>query len=124
MVPRLIIADDNPLLRDALKNALAGSNMEIIGEAGDGIETMEKVEELEPDILLLDMNMPELDGLTVLERLKTIRPNLKIIVFSIYDHYTEAVLEAGADGYFAKESDTDLLIAGIERVFKGESFSG
>ena len=124
MVPRLIIADDNPLLRDALKNALAGSNMEIIGEAGDGIETMEKVEELEPDILLLDMNMPELDGLTVLERLKTIRPNLKIIVFSIYDHYTEAVLEAGADGYFAKESDTDLLIAGIERVFRGESFSG
>ena len=122
MKPRLVIADDHIMFRDALKDLFLYSNLDIIGEAGDGLETIEIVENLKPDILLLDINMPKLDGLDVMERLRKRLPELKIIILTMYEHLQDLALKSGANGYFHKDSDANDLLAGIERVFKGETF--
>ncbi len=122
MKKKLIIADDNALFRDALKKLLITGNWEVIAEAENKMEVIEKVEKLKPDLLLLDIRMPELDGLTALKKLKSKHPNLKIIILTLYEHFLTQALELGANGYCVKYCDLMKLLGGIERVFEGETF--
>jgi DNA-binding NarL/FixJ family response regulator len=121
MAKKIIIADDNPVFRGALKSLISGRDFEIAAEAGDGIEAMEKVEEECPDILLLDIDMPGMDGMEVLKSLKKIRPELKIVMVTTYSHYLEQALEAGADGYCVKGCNPMELRKGVGRVLNGEN---
>lgn len=120
MGKRLIVADDNPVYRDALKSLLEFSGFEIIAEAGNGLEAIEKAEKLNPDLLLLDISMPKLDGMEVLKELRVRYPDLKIIMLTMYKHLLNQALELGANGYCTKECSPKDLLAGIEKVFKGD----
>ena len=122
MPPRVIIADDNPIFREALKNLLESSNMEIIGECGNGLETIQTVQKLSPDLLLLDISMPYFNGMDVLNILRKNYPNLKIIMLTMDSYLSKQAIEAGANGYCTKICSPHHLIEGIKKVLKGETF--
>jgi DNA-binding NarL/FixJ family response regulator len=95
----------------------------IVGEATTGREALAKVDELRPDILLLDIQMPELDGVAVARQLRETHPEVKIIMLTMYrqDQHLLGAIKAGARGYLLKDADGEELIAVIERVVRGEA---
>ena len=123
MKTRVLVADDHDLVREGICKLLElYDNIEIVGEAGDGIETVNKVRELSPDLVLLDLNMPRMDGITTIGRIKEIAPDVKILVLTIHDgeEYVYEVAKAGAEGYVQKDIKPEELKEAIERVVKGE----
>lgn len=122
MTKRIIIADDNKIFREAVKDLLMFSDLEIIAEAGDGPEIIELVERLKPDILLLDQRMPEMEGIEVVKRLRKICPDLKIIMLTMYDNLSRQAIEAGANGFCTKVCKPGKILEGIESVLEGKTF--
>lgn len=122
---KLVIADDHALLRQGIKNVLSlEPDLDVIGEAGDGEEAISKLESLKPDILLLDVNMPHMNGLEVTKRLKTAKSTVKIIILTIHDdeNYVIEVIKSGADGYLLKDIEPGMLVKAIRLVYEGQSF--
>lgn len=122
---RIIIADDHALLREGIRNVLQLENdLEVIGEAADGEEALQKVEELQPDVLLLDINMPKMNGLEVTRRLRECQAAVKVIVLTIHDdeQYVVEVIRSGAAGYLLKDIEPGMLVKAIHSVHQGESF--
>jgi DNA-binding NarL/FixJ family response regulator len=122
---RILIADDHALLRQGIKNVLElEQDFAIIAEAGDGEEAVKKVNELVPDIALLDINMPRLNGLEVTKRIKVSQPSVKVIILTIHDDesYVVEVVKAGAAGYLLKDVEPGMLVKAIRTVYDGESF--
>ena len=120
---RLVIADDHPIVRDGLKKLLAlEDDLEVVGEAGDGREVLERVQELEPDVLLLDLRMPNLDGLSALQALQQSNRNTKVIVLTASEDKNEFVqaMKLGTSGIVLKQTATELLIKSIRKVHAGE----
>lgn len=121
---RLLLADDHRMFRQGLRELLERkTRFVIVGEATTGREALARAAELRPDILLLDIQMPELDGVAVARQLRETQPELKIIMLTMYrqdQHLLEAI-KAGARGYLLKDADGDELIAIIERVARGEA---
>jgi CheY-like chemotaxis protein len=98
---KVLLVDDHPVVRKGLASCLASrENLKIVGEAADGTEAMRKVAELSPDIVLMDINMPELDGLAVTERLQKESPQVKVLVLSMHSNreYVLRIIKAGARG--------------------------
>ncbi|EAX48926.1 two component transcriptional regulator, LuxR family [Thermosinus carboxydivorans Nor1] len=121
----ILVADDHALLRQGIKNVLALENdFAVIGEAGDGEETLRKAAELAPDVILLDINMPRLNGLEVTKRLRDSHPQIKVLILTIHDddNYVVEVIKAGAAGYLLKDVEPSMLVAAIRAVYEGESF--
>jgi len=122
--PRLLLADDRRMFRQGLRELIERKTpFEVVGEAATGRETLELVAHLQPDIVLLDIQMPEGDGVTVARQLAQTHPRVKIIMLTMYHedrHLVEAV-QAGAQGYLLKDADAEELIAVIDRVHRGES---
>ncbi len=122
---KIVIADDHALLRQGIKNVLSlEPDFDIIGEAGDGEEAISQVESLKPDILLLDVNMPRMNGLEVTRRLKTSAAAVKVIILTIHDdeNYVIEVVKAGAIGYLLKDIEPGMLVKAIRMVYDGQSF--
>lgn len=122
---RILIADDHALLRQGIKNVLELENdFVIVAEAGDGEEAVRKVAESAPDIALLDINMPRLNGLEVTKLIRTQSPATRVIILTIHDdeNYVVEVVKAGAAGYLLKDIDPGMLIKAIRTVHEGESF--
>ena len=122
---KLVIADDHALLRQGIKNVLSlEPDLDVIGEAGDGEEAISKLESLKPDILLLDVNMPHMNGLEVTKRLKAAKSAVKIIILTIHDdeNYVIEVIKSGADGYLLKDIEPGMLVKAIRLVYEGQSF--
>lgn len=121
----VFLADDHAIVRKGLRSLLElESGMLIIGEAGDGIEAIRKVEELQPDILVLDISLPLLNGLEVARQLSKRCPEVKIIILSMHDS-EELVLEtlrAGVKGYVVKRSAPEQLVSAIRAVSLGKTF--
>jgi len=118
-VLKILIADDHAIVREGLKQILAETaDMVVAGEATNGQEVLELVREKDFDLVLLDLAMPEKDGLDTLKELRLEKPNLPVLVLSIYpeEQYAVRVLKAGAFGYLTKESAPDDLIAAIRKV--------
>ncbi len=116
---KILIADDHAIVREGLKQILAETaDMVVAGEATNGQEVLELVRKKDFDLVLLDLAMPEKDGLDTLKELKLEKPNLPVLVLSIYpeEQYAVRVLRAGASGYLTKESAPDELIAAIRKV--------
>lgn len=116
---KILIADDHAIVREGLKQILAETaDMVVAGEATNGQEVLELVREKDFDLVLLDLAMPEKDGLDTLKELRLEKPNLPVLVLSIYpeEQYAVRVLKAGASGYLTKESAPDDLIAAIRKV--------
>jgi DNA-binding NarL/FixJ family response regulator len=119
---RVFVADDHALLRDGLKALVnAQPDMEVVGEADNGRVTQEKAKELMPDILLLDISMPELNGVTAAELIRRECPSIKILVLTAYQDkgYLDRFLKLGASGYVLKLSAADGLIEAIRLVAAG-----
>jgi len=123
MAIRLLIADDHLVVRTGLKSLVASTEIEVIGEATTGGECVRLAHELKPDVVLLDIRMPDGDGLNALSRLKLDIPALPVLVFSTYDNptYVARAVALGANGYLSKGASGDELIAAIRTVSKGEN---
>lgn len=122
---RILIADDHQLLRQGIRNFLAlEPDFEIIGEAADGEEAVAKTEALQPDILLLDINMPKLTGIEVAGKLKALCPEVRVLVLTIHDdeNYMMKMIQSGAAGYLLKDVEPSVMVQAIRRVYAGESF--
>ncbi len=120
---RVVIADDHPIVRDGLKKLLAlEDDLEVVGEAGDGREVLERVQELEPDVLLLDLRMPNLDGLSALQALQQSNRSTRVIVLTASEDKNEFVqaMKLGCSGIVLKQTAPDLIVKSIRKVHAGE----
>jgi two-component system, NarL family, response regulator NreC len=122
---RLLLVDDHPLIRQGLRNLVEGEKeFKVVGEAGDGIEALSLIERLKPDILVVDMMMPGMNGLEVLRQIKQISPATRAIVLSMQsaDAYVIEALKNGAAGYVLKETGPLELINAIKEVLQGRQY--
>ena len=120
---RILIADDHPIVRDGLKKLLAlEDDFEVVGEAGDGREVLDRVQEVEPDVLLLDLRMPNLDGLSALQALQQSNKTVRVIVLTASEDKNEFVqaMKLGCSGIVLKQTAPDLIVKSIRKVFAGE----
>lgn len=121
---RLLIVDDHPVVRDGLRGMLESqADFEVAGEAGDGREAVSLVEDLEPEIVLMDLRMPEMDGVAALLEIKKIKPQVQVLVLTTYDSDADILpaIEAGAAGYLLKDSSREELFDGIRAASQGET---
>jgi two-component system response regulator DegU len=122
---KIILADDHQLFREGLKRIINMENdMEVIAECGDGIQVIELCNTKTPDIVLMDINMPVENGVVATERLKTIFPDIKVIILSIHDDesYVFETLRKGASGYLLKDMEAEALINAIRSVVAGHAY--
>ena len=120
---KIMIVDDHPVVREGLSRIIVSeSGMEVIAEAGTGAEALKQYRKLRPDIVLLDMRMPEMTGLQTIEAIRKEFSNARIIVLSTYDLEEDIYqsLQAGARGYILKDSPRNELLAAIRRVHAGD----
>lgn len=120
---RILIADDHPIVRDGLKKLLGlEGDLEVVGEAGDGREVLERVQELEPDVVLLDIRMPGLDGLGAMQTLQHCNKKTRVIVLTASEDKNEFVqaMKLGCSGIVLKQTAPDLIVKSIRKVHAGE----
>lgn len=121
-VLRVLIVDDHPVVREGLRTMLSSDQgIEIVGEASNGEEALEKTRDLKPDVVLTDIRMPGMSGIEVTRQIKAARPTTAVMVLTMYDsemHVIEA-LRAGAAGYLVKDSSRDLICHAIHAVVDG-----
>ncbi|MEW5957658.1 MAG: response regulator transcription factor [Chloroflexota bacterium] len=121
---RLVVADDHPVVRDGLTAMLSTQpGFEVVGEAGTGREAVEQVTALEPDVVLLDLEMPDLDGVEALQQMRAHNPNVQVIVFTAFDTDERilAAVQAGAQGYLLKGVPREELFNAVRVVHQGGS---
>jgi two-component system response regulator NreC len=122
---KVLIADDHTLVRQGIRSLLAlAADIEIVGEAADGREAVKKVRQLVPDVVLMDLAMPNMGGLEATRRIRKEFPATKILVVTQYDdsEYVIPVIEAGARGFVTKMASPLELASAIQAVYRGESF--
>jgi len=122
---KILLADDHQLFREGLKRILnMESDIEVIGECGDGLEVIEFCNNIQPDIILMDINMPVETGVATTERVRDLFPEIKVIILSIHDDesYVFESLRKGATGYLLKDMGAEALINAIRSVSIGHSY--
>jgi len=122
---RVLIADDHPLIRSGLR-ALLGreSDFEVVGEAADGYQALELVEQLKPDVIMLDVSMPRLNGIDVAKKISETTPSTRVIIVSIHsdEGYVLRALKAGAKGYLLKASPEADILNAVRAVAAGQAY--
>jgi DNA-binding NarL/FixJ family response regulator len=123
MRPRVLIVDDHPLTRDALATLLDGNDFDVVGQASDGQEAIELADRLRPQLILLDLSMPGLDGLSALPRLRDAVPDAEVIVLTASgtEDNLLAAIRAGAAGYLLKSEPPDRIVDFLRGVARGEA---
>lgn len=119
---RIVLADDHVMLREGLKSLVnAQPDMEVVGEADDGRAALDRARELRPDVVVMDISMPELNGIQATEQLKGRSRGTKVLVLTAYDEvgYIRQLLEAGASGYVLKKAAAEELVKAIRAVAAG-----
>jgi DNA-binding NarL/FixJ family response regulator len=120
---KILVCDDHQVIRTGLASLFAGTEIEIVGEADNGKETLKQAQKLKPDVVLLDIRMPDGDGLATLEKLRAKVPESKVVMLSTYDNptYIARAVALGASDYVLKGSSRDDIIATIVATARGES---
>ena len=124
---KVLVVDDHPIVRQGLRSCLAScKHLEVVGEAANGKEAIAKTNALMPDVVLMDLEMPTLDGLAATNVLAREQPQVKVLIVSMHQDakYLKRLIEAGARGYISKEASTAQLIQAIEAVAGGKEFYG
>ena len=123
MAERILVVDDHPLTRDALGSLLAQGGFDVVGEAADGAEALELAAELQPDLVLLDLSMPGLDGLAALPRLRAAAPRCEVVVLTASgtEENLLAAIRAGAAGYLLKSEPPERIVSFLRGVANGEA---
>jgi two-component system nitrate/nitrite response regulator NarL len=120
---KIVVIDDHPLLRKGLHQLInLCPDLEIVGEASNGVEGLEMIRELKPDLTLLDLNMPGMDGLETLIKIKQVDSEMRVIILTVSDQEQDVVnaLRNGADGYLLKDMDPEELLVKFREVAKGK----
>ena len=121
----VLIADDHTFIREALRSLLDGDHdIRVVGEADNGRKAMELAIELQPDVLLMDVGMPKLNGLEAARQIRKLAPNVRVILLTAfgYDQYIQQMVDADIHGYVIKDSPSNLLNHAIHEVMKGNRF--
>ena len=120
---RIMLVDDQPLVRNGIASLLQARGHHVVGEAGDGQQALELVRSTHPDLVLMDLNMPVLDGLSATRLLKTEHPNLKVVVLTVSDDERDLIeaVKSGAHGYLLKDLEADDFFEAIDAIEHGES---
>lgn len=122
---QVMIADDHSLIREGIKQLLEfDGSIEVIEEASNGIECLQKLEFVSPDVLLLDINMPEKNGIEVLQELKNRNSKVRVLILTVHNEleYLLKAVDIGVDGYILKDSESSELKKAIQCICKGESY--
>ena len=123
---RVLLVDDQALFREGLRTLLSiYPDLDIVGEAANGEEALQQVQSLHPDVVLMDLRMPVLDGVTATRRLKELRPSSRVIILTTFDddEYVFDGLRAGAVGYLLKDVSSEILVEAIRTTARGDSTS-
>jgi DNA-binding NarL/FixJ family response regulator len=121
---RLLIADDHPVVRDGLRGMVAAEpDLEVVGEAGNGLEALALVPRVRPDVALVDLRMPQLDGVATIRALRERHPEVRVLVLTTFDTERDVVsaIEAGATGYLLKDAPRAELFRAVRAAARGES---
>ena len=123
MAERVLVVDDHPLTRDALASLLAQGGFDVVGEAGDGADAIALAAELQPELVLLDLSMPGLDGLSALPRLRAAAPGCEVVVLTASgtEENLLAAIRAGAAGYLLKSEPPERIVSFLRGVVNGEA---
>jgi DNA-binding NarL/FixJ family response regulator len=124
---RVLVADDHTIVRQGLVGILeAAEDIEVVGQAADGAEAVEKASKAKPDVVVLDVSMPHLSGLEAARRIHESLPGTKVLVLTMHDdgEYVLKMVRAGASGYLLKDSAASELLAGIRALKRGEAYFG
>lgn len=123
---RLMLVDDHPLMLFGITAMLEGKGVEIVGTAGNGIDALKKAEELKPDVMMLDIVMPGMDGIELARRMRAEMPDVALLVLSSDSSLAslETLLNIGIDGFLSKTSDASVMIDAIKSVAAGYEFYG
>ena len=123
MTERILIVDDHPLTRDALAGLLTHNGFDVVGQAGSGKAAIDQARELLPDLVLLDLSMPDMDGLTALPKLREAAPEAEIVVLTASEEESNLLgaIRAGAAGYLLKSEPPERIVAFLRGVAQGEA---
>ena len=118
-----MLADDHRMLREGLRRSMTDQGFDIVGEARDGDEAIRLAEELEPDVILMDVTMPEVDGVEATRQIKIDLPQIKIVMLTMHadQEVLAAAIRAGASGYLVKDCSTDEIANAVRMAFSGET---
>lgn len=122
-IVRILVADDHPVVRIGIRKLLSREkDIEIVGESSNGVDVVNLVKELQPDVLLLDMEFPDISGVEVARRIHQENLEVKVLALSAHDddEYLDALSDAGLSGYIVKEEAPDVLVAAVRAVARGE----
>ncbi len=122
---KIFLVDDHPLLRKGLRVLLENRGFVVAGEADNGLEALERLRDIEVDLVLMDISMPLIDGIETTRRLKAESAEARILIFTAHtgSHYAVEAFKAGAMGYVVKDSNPDEVIIAIEKVMKGQQYT-
>lgn len=119
----IVLADDHALMRQGLAGIIAGTgDLEVVGEAGDGLELLALLRKLAPRLVILDLSMPKLRGLEAIREIKARSPEISVLVLTMHKEYVHQALAAGADGYLLKEDADRDLFSAIEAIRQGRRY--
>lgn len=122
---KIVIAEDQKILREGLKSLLdSNDKFEVVGEAEDGLEAIRSAEELSPDLIILDLGMPKMSGMSAIKEIKSENPETKILVLTVHEseEYILEVFQLGADGYCIKDASRSELFVAMESVLSGKRY--
>ncbi len=121
---RVLLADDHAVVRQGIRRFLEeADDIEVVAEAGDGREALDRIREHRPDVAVVDIRMPEMSGVEVTRRIRERYPHTRVLILTAYDDdpYVFALLQAGADGYVLKTASGDELVQAVRTVYRGQS---
>lgn len=124
MTIKVLIVDDHPVVRRGLANVLAGEgDIEVVGQAGNGLEALQLARDNKPDVVLIDLRMPEMDGVEAIRRMRAENAASRFIILTTYDNeeWVYEGIRAGARGYLLKDAEPEELISAVRAVMRGES---